>query len=441
MISIFWFRRDLRLSDNAGLYHALRGPNPVLGLFIFDREILDDLSDKSDPRVTFIHSALFDLKNKLESFGSSLKVIHGNPVEVWQQLLSLYPICAVYTNRDYEPYAKNRDESIKSLLDQRRIPFHTFKDHIIFEKNEVLKDDGKPYHIFTPYSRKWIDKLNSGAGKPQEPGFYLSNYPTEKYFSNFYQIKPYSFPSLSDIGFQSSTIKLPPSVVNQQLIRNYAQTRNYPAQNGTSRLGIHFRFGTISIREKAAKAIHLSEVYFRELIWRDYYSQILDHYPFVVKQAFNPRFRNFPYRDAPDDFERWKNGETGFPIVDAGMRELNNTGFMHNRVRMIVACFLIKDLMIDWREGEHYFAEKLLDYELATNNGSWQWSAGCGADANPAFRVFNPAEQTRKFDRNLEYIRQWVPEFDTPRYPSPIVEHDFARNRYLEALKTIKPEI
>ncbi len=443
-IALFWFRRDLRLEDNAGLYHALKGPNPVLPIFIFDQEILDDLPEKKDARVEFILLSVTDLKTKLESLGSTLIVRYGKPAEVWPRLLQEFKVTAVFTNHDYEPYALQRDHSVRQLLSSQNIPFHTFKDQVIFEKDEVLKRDGTPYTVFTPYSRRWLEKLQTRwstvmgeDGEPQRISFYLSSYPTEKYFANFVKINATSehLSSLAEIGFEPAGIKFPGTSVARGLIRNYDKTRDIPSLPGTSRLGIHFRFGTISLREKARHAQSLNAVYLNELIWRDFYSQILAHFPHVVGHPFRPQYDRVEWRDAPEELEKWKRGRTGYPIVDAGMRELNATGFMHNRVRMIVASFLSKHLLIDWRHGEAYFAQKLLDFDLASNSGGWQWAAGCGTDAAPYFRIFNPAEQTKKFDPEHQYIRKWVPEFGTALYPSPMVEHSFARERCLETYK------
>ena len=439
-VALFWFRRDLRLHDNAALYHALKSKIPVLPVFIFDTQILDDLSDKSDARVTFIHQTVQDLHQELTRHGSTLLVRQGAPLDVWKDLLREFPVAAVYTNRDYEPYALERDQAVETLLQSAHIPFHRYKDHVIFEKDEVLKDDGTPYTVFTPYSRKWLAKLQSYQQVlPDEPGpvsFYLRSYPTQKYAANFLRTLPAPIPTLADLGFSPSSIPIPPATVARSLIRNYAQTRDFPGRAGTSRLGIHFRFGTISIREKARHALALSDTYLNELIWRDFYSQIMAHFPRVVGQPFKPQYAWVPWRDAPDEFQRWCEGRTGYPIVDAGLRELNATGFMHNRVRMITASFLTKHLLLDWRLGEAYFAEKLLDFDLASNNGGWQWAAGCGTDAAPYFRIFNPAEQTKKFDPDYQYIRRWVPEFGSARYPAPMVDHALARQRCLDAYKS-----
>jgi deoxyribodipyrimidine photo-lyase len=438
LLSVFWFRRDLRLHDNAGLYHALKGPHPVLPLFIFDRAILDALSDRKDARVTFIHHAIERLKQVLEAHGSSLLIRYGQPEEVWQQLLNEYPIASVYTNRDYETYAIQRDANVQLLLQNKGIGFHTFKDHVIFEKNEVLKDDGTPYTVFTPYSRKWMARLNARmeaqAGEPIS--FYLKSYPASQYHDRFFKTLPLPDIALSEMGFEPSALTFPPTEIAQGIVKNYDQTRNFPAIQGTTRLGIHFRFGTISIREKARRALALNATFLNELIWRDFYSQILAHFPHVEKEPFRLIYNNIAWRHAPEDFEKWKQGKTGYPIVDAGMRELNATGYMHNRVRMIVASFLSKHLLLDWRLGEAYFAEKLLDFDLASNSGGWQWAAGCGTDAAPYFRIFNPTEQAKKFDPEYKYIRRWVPEFGTSAYPKPMVDHALARERCLDVYKT-----
>lgn len=444
-ISIFWFRRDLRLHDNAGLYHALRSGLPVLPLFIFDRNILDDLADEDDARVEFIHRTIGDLKAELQSIGTDLIVANGKPVAVWEQLLDRFSVKAVYTNRDYEPYALERDQAVGATFQQRNIAFHTFKDHVIFEKDEVLKADGTPYTVFTPYSRKWLERLQHGtAGHPEE-SFFLGSYPTEKYFDKLLNISNLNgdlrefaahLPSLKALGFKPSGLAFPQGSVSRGLIRNYDKTRDIPGMEGTSRLGVHFRFGTISIREKARHAVLLNKTYLNELIWRDFYSQIMAHFPHVVTRPFRLDYERAPWRDAPEEFEKWKAGLTGYPIVDAGMRQLAATGYMHNRVRMITASFLTKHLLLDWRLGEAWFARKLLDFDLASNSGGWQWAAGCGTDAAPYFRIFNPTEQTKKFDPEYKYIRQWVPEFGTTRYPKPMVDHAFARARCLEAYKS-----
>ncbi len=423
-VNIFWFRRDLRVHDNAALYHALRDEHPVIPIFIFDKNILDKLENKEDKRVEFIYEALNEIQKHLERIGSSLEVYYGFPEKTFEKLLSKYKIEKVYTNHDYEPYAIERDKKINEVLKLSGAELKTFKDQVIFEKDEVIKDDGKPYTVFTAYSRKWKAKLNH---------FYLSSYPVEKYFSNFYKQSPIQTPSLASIGFKNVGVMFPSKASNEALIKNYYEQRNFPSINGTSKLGVHLRFGTISIRELATKAEELNETFLNELIWRDFYQAILWHFAHVgLHKAFKPEYENIEWRNNEHEFEMWCKGQTGYPIVDAGIRELNHTGFMHNRVRMIVASFLSKHLLIDWRWGESYFAEKLLDYDLAANNGGWQWAAGSGCDAAPYFRIFNPYLQTKKFDPELKYIKKWVPEFQEFSYPSPIVEHEFARKRCLE---------
>lgn len=426
-ITIFWFRRDLRLADNAGLYHALRSGNPVLPIFIFDEEILSKLEDKADTRVDFIHRQLEKLRSQLQKLGRDLMVLHGTPLEVYRKLISKFTVKTVFTNHDYEPYAKSRDKQIYEFLKSQGIEFKTFKDQCIFEKDEVLKDDGKPYTVFTPYSRKWKAKVNS---------FYLKSYPTEKYFHNLLKFESDSFPTLDEIGFTATNLEVPSSDAEIEIIKNYHQTRDIPSIEGTSRLSVHLRFGTISIRELARVGMEINEKYLNELIWRDFYMMILWHFPHVVEGAFRPVYDSIEWERNEKHFEAWCNGETGYPIVDAGMRQLNETGWMHNRVRMIVASFFTKHLLLDWKLGEAYFAQKLIDFELSSNNGGWQWAAGSGCDAAPYFRVFNPYLQTQKFDPDLKYVKKWVPEFQELTYPKPIVEHKSARLRAIERYKS-----
>lgn len=423
-VNIFWFRRDLRLHDNAALFHALKSSYPVIPIFIFDKNILDPLEDRADRRVEFIHAALLSMQEVLVSMGSSFKVYYGTPLEAFSELTSSYTIAQVFANHDYEPYALEREKIVEEFLIGKNISFHSSKDQVVFEKNEVLKDDGKPYTVFSPYSRKWKAVLTD---------FHLKPYPTEKYFDNFYKQPANQIPSLLSMGFKESGKPLPSKSIDEALLKNYADSRNFPAVSGTSRIGVHLRFGTISIRELALKSKAISEIYLNELIWRDFYHMILWHFPHVGRyKAFKPEYDNIEWRNNEEEFNSWCNGQTGYPIVDAGMRELNETGFMHNRVRMIVASFLSKHLLIDWRLGEAYFAQKLLDFDLASNNGGWQWAAGSGCDAAPYFRIFNPYLQTQKFDPKLEYVKRWVPEFQEFTYPRPIVIHEEARKRCLE---------
>lgn len=421
-IVLFWFRRDLRLTDNAALYRALRHGLPVQPVFIFDRHILDELKDRADRRVEFIHQQITAIDQQLQQQGAALDVRYGTPEEVWPQLLETYNVKAVYTNHDYEPYARQRDTTVSVLLGQKGINFYSFKDQVIFEKNEVTKDDGKPYTVFTPYARRWKATLTS---------FYLQSYPVQKYFTALHRCTARPIPSLQFMQFVPAGQAFPEGEWQDAVIRRYKEERDYPAVAGTSRLSVYLRFGTISIRQLAREAGSLNETFLNELIWRDFYQMILWHFPQVVGHAFKPEYDRIEWRNNIAEFDAWCEGRTGYPIVDAGMRELNATGFMHNRVRMIVASFLTKHLLIDWRWGEAYFAEKLLDFDLAANNGGWQWAAGSGCDAAPYFRVFNPYLQTQKFDPQLTYIRKWIPELDELTYPQPIVEHEMARKRCL----------
>ena len=423
-ISICWFRRDLRLHDNAALYNALKSGNPVLPIFIFDKNILDKLEDKKDRRVEFIHSVLSEMQTELNKLGSTLLVKYGSPEEIFPALLNQYEVAGIYTNHDYEPYAHIRDESIREYALTESVDFQTFKDQAIFEKDEVLSGAGTPYTVFTPYSRKWKEKVNED---------YLKSYPTEDYFDNFLKTDSIAIPSLESMGFRATGISFPKKEVRESIVKNYAEKRDFPSIEGTTRLSVHLRFGTVSIRELARKAQGLSETWLNELIWRDFYFNIIHHFSHIGEgHAFRKQYDLIEWRNNEVEFQQWCEGKTGYPIVDAGMRELNTTGFMHNRVRMIVASFLTKHLLIDWRWGEAYFAKKLLDFDFSANNGGWQWASGSGCDAAPYFRVFNPTLQTQKFDKNLEYIKKWVPELNNLDYPQPIVVHEFARKRVLE---------
>ncbi|MCS6824333.1 MAG: DNA photolyase family protein [Cytophagaceae bacterium] len=428
-ISLFWFRRDLRLHDNAGLYHALKSGYPVLCIFIFDTNILNALSDKHDARVTFIYQSVCALHKQLIQHRSSLLIKTGKPVQIFHELISEYNIAKVFTNHDYEPYAIKRDEEVQHLLASHGISFHTYKDHVIFEKNEVLSDNGSFYKVYTPYKKKWLASLTD---------FYLKEYPVNKYIHNLLVTSPYDIPSLEQIGFKASSVKFPPLTISQKIIKEYDHKRDIPSLDATSHLGIHFRFGTISIREKARKALSLNHTWLSELIWREFFIQLLYHVPHVVDRPFQSKFERISWRQDEAQFKRWCEGTTGYPLVDAGMRELNSTGYMHNRVRMVVASFLTKHLLIDWRWGEAYFAEKLLDFELASNNGNWQWCAGTGADAQPYFRIFNPVAQQKKFDPDFVYVKKWLPEYGTSAYPKPIVEHREAVMRAKEAFNVLK---
>lgn len=431
MTTLFWHRRDLRIEDNAGLYKALKTEGSVQPIFIFDKTILDKLP-KNDQRILFIHNEIKLLKDAYREFGADLMVFYGEPLSVFKELITKQDVKKVIINRDYEPYALERDKSIFEFLQGNNIEFSGSKDHVIFEKNEVLKLDGTPYTVFTPYSRKWKEKLSD---------YFLSSYPTEKYTHNLSKASPTHIPSLDEMGFESEQIvDFPSKTLPTKIISTYNETRDIPSILGTSRLSLHLRFGTISVRAIAREASKLNETYLNELIWRDFYQMIIFHFPHSARNSFKKQYDLIEWEHNEVHFKAWCEGKTGYPLVDAGMRELNATGFMHNRVRMVVASFLTKHLLIDWRLGETYFAEKLLDFELASNTGGWQWAAGCGCDAAPYFRVFNPTSQQEKFDKQFTYIKKWVPEFGTESYISPIIDHKFARERVLERYKqALKP--
>ncbi len=426
-VNIFWFRRDLRLDDNVGFYKALHGKNPVLPIFIFDEDILSELPE-DDARVTFIFDELQKMRKELQEHGSSLAMYHGTPKKVFKEITSAFNVQNVITNHDYEPYAKNRDTEISELLEKDDIGFYTYKDQVIFEKNEIVKDDGDPYVVYTPFMKKW--KANFDEAE------HLKIYYTSQVLENLIEHSRLPNLSLADIGFKRSEVEVPDYDVTPTTIQEYEKTRNFPAKDGTSHLGPHLRFGTVSIRKMVKKAIaEKNEVFWQELIWREFFMQILWHFPHTVDTAFRKKYDRVPWRKAKADFEKWKEGNTGYPLVDAGMRQLNETGYMHNRVRMLVASFLCKHLLIDWRWGEAYFAEKLLDYELSSNVGNWQWAAGSGVDAAPYFRIFNPTTQIDKFDKNHVYIKNWIPEFETNDYPEKMVDHKEARERALSTYK------
>lgn len=424
-INIFWFRRDLRLSDNHGLYRALTSGLPVLPIFIFDPKILKNL-ERNDARVAFIYETVLSVKKEAEKSGTTLKILYGEPLLAFEKLLSEHTINAVYTNHDYEPSALDRDARVRDFLASKGVGFLTFKDHLIFEKEEIVKDDGFPYTVFTPYSRRWKQKFSDTT---------LPVFSSESQSAGFLQSKPAVVPGLESMGFKKSETEIPTQVIPEDIICNYEKTRDIPSIKGTTRLGIHLRFGTISIRQLALIAQKYPEVFLNELVWREFFSQILWHFPHVVDSPFRKAYSFIEWRNDEGEFARWCQGETGYPLVDAGMRELNATGFMHNRVRMVTASFLVKHLLIDWRWGEAYFASKLVDFELASNNGNWQWAAGTGCDAAPYFRIFNPINQQKKFDPGEVYIRKWIPEYGTSDYPAPVVEHSFARERALAAFK------
>ena len=423
-VSLCWLRRDLRLFDNTALYHALQSPFPVLLLFIFDKNILDKLDNKKDKRVAFIHEMLSDINNAIRKYGSSILIVHDTPLNAFTKINEAYPIKEIYINHDYEPYAIERDNKIKGFAKQHQIGFHTFKDQVIFEKSEVMKADQTPYTIFTPYSKMWKQKYNEGQ---------VVFYPSETLLPNLLQTEPFAFPSLKGIGFKEINSTVAKPEISEALILNYSETRNIPGK-GTTHLGIHLRFGTISVRQTVKIANRLNEQWLNELIWREFFMMILYYFPAAVRHNFRTKYDGIKWRNNEREFELWCKGETGYPMVDAGMRQLNETGWMHNRVRMVVASFLCKHFLIDWRWGEAYFAEKLLDYELSSNNGNWQWAAGTGCDAAPYFRIFNPSEQIKKFDPKLIYVKRWIKDF-RPGYLPEIVKHEFARKRALEVYK------
>jgi len=420
-ISVFWFRRDLRLEDNVALRHALQSGLPVLPVFIFDLNILKELP-RDDARVNFIYDNLYAINSKIQKMGSSVLCLQGDPVRVWEDLISKYDIDGVFVNKDYEPYAINRDEKIKNILKYNGVELHTYKDQVIFEEDEILKKDGTHYTVFTPYKNKWLSLFNDKN---------IDLFPKGS-SGNYLEIED-NFPSLSAIGFEKSDIKV--KDYNLSCLNRYSATRDFPAMDATSYLSPHLRFGTISIRQLISGLKHSDDTFLSELIWREFFKQILFAYSNVVTDNFKPKYNRIKWRNNKQEFEHWCNGTTGYPMVDAGMRQLNETGYMHNRVRMVTAGFLCKHLLIDWRWGEAYFAKKLLDYDLSSNNGNWQLAAGTGCDAAPYFRIFNPIEQLKKFDKDLKYIRTYVPEYGTRDYVHPIVEHKFARTRALEAYK------
>ena len=427
-VSIFWFRRDLRLDDNVGFLEALKGDYPVLPLFIFDKDILDKLPE-NDARVTFIFETLQEMRKELQDdYDSSLAMFHDTPEKVFKSLVKDYQVQEVFTNRDYEPYAKERDSSIKELLSKNNISFNTYKDQVIFEKDEVVKKDGDPYLVYTPYKNTWKENFKDHTLKIHYTSQHLDNTVKNTRLPNV---------SLSEMGFNKSSISFPEYDTSPTLIENYNDTRNFPAKDGTSNLSPHLRFGTVGIRKIYKKAIDAKdETFWNELIWREFFMQILYHFPETVNNAFKKKYDRIEWRNNEEEFEKWKTGTTGYPLVDAGMRQLNETGLMHNRVRMVVGSFLCKHLLIDWRWGEAYFAEKLLDYEMSSNVGNWQWVAGSGVDAAPYFRIFNPTTQIDKFDKNKTYINHWVKEYNTDKYPEKMVDHKEARERCLNAYKS-----
>lgn len=424
---VFWFRRDLRLTDNCGLNAALSSGLPVLPLFIFDSNILDKLKDKKDARVEFIHQRIEQLQGLLRDRGSDILVLKGDPQTVWKKIISEYNVQKVFFNRDYEPYARKRDEAITKICTKKEIEVSSFKDQVIFEPGEVLKKDGNPYVVYTPYKNQCLKQMSPD---------YLGEYPSQKKLKKLLPIKCMNVPSLSSLGFSPTKIKFPVHKISEKIIKSYHQTRDIPSNDqGTSKLGIHLRFGTISVRACARASYFDNPTWFSELMWREFFMQILFHFPHVEKGAFRSEYDKIKWANNKAQFKKWCDGKTGFPLVDAGMRELNETGHMHNRVRMVVASFLIKDLLIDYRWGERYFAQKLLDFDLAANNGNWQWAAGSGCDAAPYFRIFNPERQASRFDPDGVYIKKWIPEWGTSAYPDPMVDHSMVTSQTIDAYK------
>lgn len=425
-MKIFWFRRDLRLQDNAALFAALQA-GETLPIFIFDKDILDDLKDKEDKRVSFIHEQVQWLKEQLEEMSSTLRVFHGRPVDIFKLLMEEYEIDGVYAGADYEPYAIKRDEEVAEKLSEQDIKLELVKDHVIFEYDEVLKQDGTPYIIYTPYMRAWKKRLQA---------MQVEHYPSEAFTHQFKSHAPVPMPSIEDIGFHRVDHGVDEPRLEPDLLARYQKDRDYPQVDATSHIGPHLRFGTISTRAAVNIAMDSSEIWLNQLIWREFFIQILANFPHTATRSFREKYDAIAWHNDKNEFRLWCEGKTGFPMVDAGMRQLLATGYMHNRVRMVTANFLTKLLLIDWRWGEAWFAEKLLDYEMANNVGGWQWSAGSGCDAAPYFRIFNPDTQIKKFDPELEYIKAWIPEFDTPDYPEPIIDYREARQRALAVYKT-----
>jgi deoxyribodipyrimidine photo-lyase len=419
-IAIFWFRRDLRLEDNSALLAALKSGCQVLPIFIFDQNILSDLP-RQDARLSFIYDLLTDINKSLHEFESGVKCLYGSPLDVWKFLIRTFDVSSVFINKDYEPYARKRDQEITTLLSENGIPLYTFKDQVVFEENEILKADGNPYTIFTPYKNKWLSLFNSEIFNNETPNFKALYKQTQ------------TLPPLSSMNFKVATIKVKP--YNLSSLNEYSKSRDFPSTDNTSYLSPHLRFGSVSVRKIISTLNESDNIFLSELIWREFFMQIIYHFPKVITENFKVKYDSIIWRNNQEEFEKWCVGKTGYPMVDAGMRQLNATGYMHNRVRMVTASFLCKHLLIDWRWGEAYFAEKLLDYELSSNNGNWQWSAGTGCDATPYFRVFNPTSQQQKFDKKGMYVEKWIPELDSLDYVSPIVDHKLARDRALNTYK------
>ncbi len=472
--ALFWFRRDLRVTDNAGLYRALKAARRVFCVFVFDREILDALPSRRDRRVEFIHQSIAELKDSLRKLGGDLIVHHARADEAIPLLARELKVDAVFTNEDYEPMAIARDARVRESLREHDTGFHTFKDTVIFEKDEILTQAGGTYSVFTPYKNAWLKNLDDYQLKP---------YPVATYAKHLAAPKmKLEMPSLAQLGFETTNLNslgiaggeaaaatLRDDFVGR--IDDYREARDFPAVRGVSYLSVHNRFGTISIRELAAIA-HAetlrkknagAETWLSELIWRDFYFQIIYHHPHAARSAFRPEYDAIRWPNDAALFAAWREARTGYPIIDAAMRQINESGYMHNRLRMIVASFLTKDLLIDWRYGEKYFADHLNDFDLSANNGGWQWAASTGCDAQPYFRIFNPVTQSERFDPKGKFIRRYLPELkDVPDkfihapwtlppleqqarglligrdYPAPVVDHALQRDKALTLYKTVK---
>jgi len=422
---IFWFRRDLRLDDNHALFKALKSGYDVLPIFIFDSNITIKLN-QNDHRLNYINNVLDGLNKRLSENKKKIYIYKGDPIEIISKLIIKLKIKEIYLNKDYEPYAIDRDDKIEKLCVANNVSYNSFKDHVIFEEDQIVKKDGTPYVVYTPYSRKWIEKFQSNQ---------LDSYPSELNLDGFVdsdKIREVNY--LMD--FEKNIISPKTYNLNKDLIDKYEETRNFPALDSTSRIGVNLRFGTVSTRKIVKTSSERSNnTFLKELIWREFFIQILWHFPHTTEKSFKDKYERIEWRNDMDDFKLWCDGKTGYPIVDAGMNQLNKTGFMHNRLRMVVGSFLCKHLLIDWRLGEKYFADKLFDYEQASNVGNWQWVAGCGVDAAPYFRIFNPEEQQKKFDKELQFIKKWIPNYDKDNYINKIVDHKFARERCLNTYK------
>ena len=467
--SLVWLRRDLRLYDHNALFSALKNSKAVYCCFIFDINILENLTIKNDRRIDFIWHALKEIKTELNNLGSDLIVEVGDPIILIPSLIQKYKCSALFLNKDYEKYAIDRDKKISDTLQLNNIETHRYKDQVIFEEKEILTQNNSPYTVFTPYKNNHLKRIfNEG----------ISQFDCDSYKVNLAKFKNRPLQSLKEIGFEKSnisSIKVPLGTKGgftliedfKARIKNYNHSRNFPGVKGVSYLSVHNRFGTVSIRHLARIAIENnsegSSTWLNELIWRDFYFQILSNFPHIEEgKAFKLKYNNLKFENNEKLFTAWKNGQTGFPIIDAGMRQLNLTGFMHNRLRMIIACFLVKDLLIDWRWGEKYFSDHLIDYDLSANNGGWQWAASTGCDAQPYFRIFNPLLQSERFDPDGNFIKKYVPELKllnkkeihqpsvffnkSPNnfpiklgldYPFPIVNHAEQKSKIMALFKNV----